>query len=112
MSDIDRVGAEMQKHIFDFILPLQTSKEINVDTFEKIDQLSRELATLLKGNEMLPRKWLYELDIAAGILEAETAYAKDPKLIAQMASKLRETFGVIICGECHDDRQSGVMRIV
>jgi hypothetical protein len=111
MSDVDRVGAEMKRNIFDFVSHLQTTKEIKLDAFEKIDQSSRELTKLLKGSEMLPRKWLYELDMAAGILEAEAPYAEDAKLIEEMASKLRMTFGIIICGECHNDRKPGVMRI-
>lgn len=111
MSDLAQLGAEIEAGVFSLITPLQTTKILDHAAFEKIDQASRRLAAALKGHEMLPRKPLHQLEMAASILEAEAPYANEPELLAQMATKLRYTFALILTGECHDDRKPGVMRI-
>lgn len=111
MSEIERVGGEMCRHIFDFLLPLQTSKEINEDVFEKLDQSSREWARLLKGSQAIPRAPFKELYSAARVLVAEAPYSKNADLIQEMASKLHMTADLIVWGQCHEDRQPGVPQV-
>ena len=111
MGDIDRVAGEMCRNIFDFLLPLQTTKEIRVDSFEKADQSAREFARLLKGSQSIPRLPFKELYSAARALEAEAPYSGNPDLVLGMAAKLHMTADLIVWGECHEDRQPGVPRV-
>jgi hypothetical protein len=111
MSDVGRLSEELYQHFFDLIVPLQTTKEINDTAFQAADQIGKELARLLKGQELLPRKLLYDLDMAAGILENEARHATDPDKVMAMARAVQMTYGLILCGECHDDRKPGVPRV-
>jgi hypothetical protein len=111
LSEIDRVGEEMCRHIFEFLLPLQTTKELNEERFELIDQSSRLFAKLLKGSAFIPRTHFKELYSAARTLEAEAPYARDPAAVNGMANKLHMTADLIVWGECHEDRVPGKPRI-
>lgn len=111
MTELEQLGIEIERSVFSLITPLQAEKKANAEVFQKLDQLSRQLAVLLKGSDMLPRKPLQQIEMAAGILENEAPYAKNPEVLAEMATALRYTFALILRGECHDDRKPGVMRI-
>ena len=111
MTELERIGIEIEKGVFSLITPLQAERIANRAAFEKVDQLSRQLAVMLKGSDLLPRKPLQQIEMAAGILENEAPYAKSPEVLAEMATALRYTFALILLGECHDDRKPGVMRI-
>ncbi|MEI8326615.1 MAG: hypothetical protein WCH44_14855 [Betaproteobacteria bacterium] len=111
MSEIDQVAHEIERSTFELIVPLQTTKEIKQDAFVALDKAARDLARLLKGSELIPRKILANLDMAAGILEAEAPYSRDQALVLEMSRKLRLSFGLILGGECQEDRQPGAPRV-
>jgi hypothetical protein len=111
MSQVEQVGKELCRHIVEFLLPLQTTREIKTDVFEKVDQTSREFARLLKGSEVIPRIPFKELYSAARVLEAEAQYSGNPDLVGEMAAKLHMTADLIVWGECHEDRRPGIPRI-
>jgi hypothetical protein len=111
MSDIDQLSAEIIKNIFDVLMPLQTTKELNVRAFEFLDSSANKLAQLLRGSTQLPREIINELYTAAKALQNEAPYAKDPALVQQWCSKLYMTFDLILLGESHDDRKPGVPRV-
>jgi hypothetical protein len=111
MSELDKVGSELKRHIFDLIVPLQTTKDVRVEAFNAADAAGRELTRLLKGHEMLPKTILFELDRAAGILENEAPYSRDEQKVLAMSHAFRLTFGLILLGESHDDRKPGVPRV-
>lgn len=111
MSEINQVSEDMRRHIFDFLMPLQTTREIKEEVFEELDKSSRELARLLKGSEQLPRAVLDELYMAAKTLVNEAPHSPMPDLVQQMAVKLYMTFDLILGGECHEDRQAGIPRV-
>lgn len=112
MSEVDRVSEEMCRHIYDFLLPLQTTKELHIERFELLDQSSRLFAKFLKGLDSIPRQYFKELYSAARALEAEAPYSKDPAAVSAMANKLHMTADLIVWGECHDDRVPGKPRAI
>ncbi|OGB09864.1 MAG: hypothetical protein A3E23_12465 [Burkholderiales bacterium RIFCSPHIGHO2_12_FULL_65_48] len=107
-GEIEHIGKNMGEQIVELISALQSTKEIKEDVFEKLDQSSRELARLLKGSEMLPRKLFKDLYSAARVLIAKAPYSKNPDLVQSMGAKLHMTADLIIWGQCHEDRQPGV----
>lgn len=111
MSDLQRVGEQMCRQIQDFVIPLQTEKDIREHAFEMLDKTSRQWAFLLKGSQAIPRAPFKELYSAARVLEAEAPYTGNPSLVLQMASALHMTADLIIWGECHEDRVPGVPRV-
>jgi hypothetical protein len=111
MNEFDQIGDELERHIFELILPLQTTKEIKEAAFNAADEAGRTLARLLKGHEMLPRKIIYALDMAAGTLENEAPYSHDEQKVLAMSRAFRFTFGLILLGESHEDRKPGVARV-
>jgi hypothetical protein len=112
MSELERVSAELRKAIFEVRMPLQTTKELNVAGFERLERCANELAHLLRGSEHLPRKIVNDLYSTAKAMENEAPYAQDQALVSQWASKLYMTFDLILLGESHDDYKSGVPRAI
>jgi hypothetical protein len=110
-SDIERTGAEMRTCLGELVNYAQEVKEVPEAIFAKADHVSRELARLLKGHEMLPQKFLQNLHMTAGILENEAPYCKNQQKVKEMAMQLQDTLGLILWGECHDDYKPGIPRI-
>ncbi|WP_457447618.1 hypothetical protein [Roseateles sp. P5_E4] len=110
MSSIEDVAAELRSSGAELVTALQTTREIKQQAFERLDQASRELARLLKGADQLPRQIVNDLYLTAKILENEAPYSKDNARVGQMASALYMTFDLILLGESHEDRRSGVPR--
>lgn len=102
-DEIEHAADELQRHIFDLIVPLQTAKVIDAQAFDLAEDAARNLARLLKGSAMLPRKSLHLLDMATQSLEAAALFAKDSAFVQQMALTLKGTLTLIIWGECHED---------
>ncbi len=112
MTELERVSAELRKAIFDVRMPLQTTKELNVSGFDRLERSAAELAELLRGSQQLPREIVNDLYMAAKAMENETPYAKDQALVSQWASKLYMTFDLILLGEAHRDYKPGVPRVL
>jgi hypothetical protein len=111
MTELEQVSAELRKAIFEVRMPLQTTKELNISGFDRLQRSAAELARLLRGSQQLPREIVNELYLTAKAMENEAPYAKDQALVAQWASDLYMTFDLILLGESHDDRQPGVPRV-
>ena len=109
--NIEGVAAELRSSGAEFVMALQTTKEIKREAFERLDKASRELARLLKGAEQLPREIVNDLYITAKILENEAPYSKDSALVSQMAGTLFMTFDIILLGESHEDYPPGTPRV-
>lgn len=112
MNNIEDVAAELRSSGAELVMALQSTKEIKRQAFERLDNASRELATLLRGSEQLPRQIVNDLYITAKILENEAPYSKDHELVSHMARELYMTFDIILLGESHEDYRSGVPRAV
>ncbi|WP_218008509.1 hypothetical protein, partial [Janthinobacterium agaricidamnosum] len=71
------------------------------------------LARLLKNSELISKSLLNELHTAAKILRAEAPFVKGKSAtLVKMAEQLELTFDLILRGECHNDRISGVPRVI
>lgn len=103
---------ELKRHLDDVVNGVQEAKEVRAVAYEQFELLSKELTTMLKGRELLPRRALLMLDMAANTLENEASYAKEPARVTAMANAVRMTLGLILLGEAHDGRKPGVPRIL
>lgn len=111
MIAIEQLADQIRVSSIDLVSALQTGQGLREEAFGRLDAASRELARQLKGSDILPRKLINELYMTAKILENEAPYAKDRQRVSDMASVLFMTFDLILLGESHEDRQSGVPRI-
>ncbi len=111
MNGVESVAAELRSSGAELVMALQSTKEIKQQAFDRLDKASRELATVLRGAELLPRQIVNDLYITAKILENEAPYSKDEELVHQMAYTLYETFDIILLGESHDDYRPGIPRV-
>jgi hypothetical protein len=103
---------ELKRHLADVVNGVQEAKEVRTAAYEQVELLSKELTAMLKGRELLPRRTLLVLDMAANTLENEAPYAKQPARVTAMADAIRKTLGLVLRGEAHEDRKPGVPRIV
>jgi len=112
MRDVGAIGSELRKAIFEFILPLQTTRIVDREAFDRLDQSARSLAVVLKGNDLLPRALLNDLHVAGRVIRREAPYIKgESRNLEEMADRLEMTFDLILLGESHEDRTPGVPRI-
>jgi len=74
IEEIRPVFEQLEHHMFDVVNGVQDAKEIRRSAFERTEQLSKQLAALLKGQELLPRYILQQLSHAATILQNEASY--------------------------------------
>lgn len=115
IEEIRPVFEQLERHMFDVVNGVQDGKEIRRSAFERIEQLSKHLTALLKGQELLPRYILLQLSQAASILQNEASYmptTADKQEALRMANAIQVTLDLILRGECHDDRRPGIPRIV
>ena len=103
MNEIESLSKRLQASIFELVEPIQATKEINHEAFNRADEVGRELTRLLKGHELLPRSVLYSLDMAVGVLLSEAEYCRDKEDVLTVARTLRLTYGLLLCGEAHDE---------
>lgn len=103
MNEIEDLSKKLQAYIFELVEPIQATKKINHEAFNRADEVGRELTRLLKGQELLPRSALYSLDMAVGVLLNEAEYCRDKEEVLAVAKGLRLTYGLLLCGEAHDE---------
>lgn len=113
MMDINSIGEKLSKNIGEFLVSIQTTRAVNRDAFEVIDQSAQQLARALKGVDLVPKALLNELHVTAKVLRAEAPYIKaGSPTLEEMANRIEMTFDLILRGECHDDRKPGVPRVI
>jgi hypothetical protein len=115
IEEIGQVFEQLARHMFDVVNGVQDGKEIRKAAFERTEQLSKQLTTLLKGHELLPRHILLQLNQAGNVLQNEASYmptAADQQEALRMANAIQLTSYLILKGESHDDRQPGIPRII
>lgn len=114
LYEVHRKFEELQPYLFDVVNGVQDGKEIRCAAWEQVERLTRELAILIKGHELIPRYVLFRLNSAACVLEAEAPYMRtldDQQQALAMSHAVQYAFSLILYGECHGDRQPGVPRI-
>ena len=115
IEEIRPVFEQLERHMFDVVNGVQDGKEIRRCAFKQTEQLSKQLTSLLKGQELLPRYILLQLSQAANILQNEASYmptTADKQEAFRMANAIQVTLNLILRGECHDDRRPGIPRII
>lgn len=114
LYEVHKKFEELQPHLYDVVNGVQDGKEIRLAALDKVERLSRELTALVKGHELVPRYVLQSLNQAAGILESTAPYmptVADQQKALAISHAVQWTFSLILLGECHEDRESGVARI-
>ena len=115
IEEIRPVFEQLERHMFDVVNGVQDGKEIRRSAFERTEQISKQLTALLKGQELLPRYILLQLSQAATILQNEAPYmptTADKQEALRMGNAIRLTLDTILRGECHDERRTGIPRII
>jgi len=96
-----------------FIVDLQSSGYLNETEFSRVDLLTRELATLWKGQAMLPKQTLHTIQAVIKALKAEAPHLSERSdNVLAKARAIELTFDLILLGEDHSDRVPGTPRII
>ncbi|MFT4625597.1 MAG: hypothetical protein ACI8PZ_004265 [Myxococcota bacterium] len=111
MTTTSNLAALLRNDITDFVVPLQTTGTVDVSIAERLVRHASALAVALKGDEHLPRSVLNEIYVTAQIIRREADHCKAPGLV-ELAGKLEMVFALILRGECLEDRQPGVPRVM
>jgi len=105
--------ASLQKAVTDFLVPLQNSRVVKRDAFDKLLLVSHECARQLKGTETVSKVLLNELYVTFQIIQREAPYLKhEEAILYQMANKLEFIFALMLRNETEGDRVPGVPRIL
>ena len=104
---------DYQKELGKFLLQIQTNKGFDHDAMGRLEKIGRELAKLLKHQDMIPKVILREMRAAIKILRAEAPYMpNEQRVMLDLADRMEMTFDLILLSEDHEDRQPGVPRVV
>lgn len=101
--EIDYAASNYRRYIFDVVNGVQEAREIREKAFTESEYWARELTRLLKGHEQVPKKHLYAIYSAAGILENEAPNSKHERRVMEIVSAIRLTFAMILTDSCHDE---------
>lgn len=95
------------------LLPIQTKWVLDPEAFASLHANAKELARLLKGQDLVPKDILHSLNSTVKVLRAEAPYmGTQAERLVKMADDLAYTFDLILADESHEDRSPGVPRII
>lgn len=107
------IGKDLREAISQFIVPLQTSRVVAREAFDKLNQSARLLASTLKDIDSVSKSLLNELYVTFKVIRTEAQFIKEESAnLEKMADQIEMTFDLILRGESCDDRKPGVARIV
>ena len=107
------IEAELKEAITDFLVPLQTTRVIKQDAFERLHSSAKEICRQLKGNQLVPKSLLNEIYVTALVIKTEQSHFEDrAALLEEMSHQLEMCFILILKDESPEDRQPGVPRII
>ncbi len=96
---INEISIELDSLVTELLVPLRASKTLNMEALNKLNILLDELADLLSGAEMVPRKLTGSLWMIFTSMLTEAEYAKNRDEIEIQAwgvqDKLRKIFGPV-----------------
>ena len=102
-----------QKELGKFLLQIQNNKSFDHDAMGRLEKIGRELAKLLKHQDMIPKVILREMRSAIKILRAEAPYMpSEQRVMLDLADRIEMTFDLILLGEDYEDRLPGVPRVI
>lgn len=101
MSDqIEKAAASFRKAISNAIVPLQTVRTVKADEFARLEKSAAELATLLKGRDLVSKSLLNEYFVSAQILRNEAPHCGgDRARIEGIAQRIEYYLGLILKDE-------------
>lgn len=111
MRTIDEIESDLKRGITEAVVPLQTTREVDAAGLERLVAWAHEGATVLKGQQQLPRSFLNELYAVSHVIRAEGQHHRDAR-VRELADRLEMAFALILRGEAPGDRRPGVPRIV
>ena len=111
MKSVQEIEEELKLKITQAVVPIQTKRPVDATLVRGLVTTAGELATTLKGRDMMPRTVLNELYVLIQILRAEAPHG-DTDLLNGTADQLEHTFALILRGETPADRHPGVPRVV
>ena len=112
MGELQTMEAELREGILQFLLPLQTTRELNRAAFQKVEQSASRLASTLKGVDLVSKGLLKQLYSTFRVMRAEAPYIRGhEKELVEMSDRLQLLFDLIIWNEAPEDRKPGVPRI-
>ena len=111
MKSVQEIEEELKLKITQAVVPIQTKRPVDATLVRGLVTTAGELATTLKGRDMMPRTVLNELYVLIQILRAEAPHG-EADLLNGTADQLEHTFALILRGETPADRHPGVPRVV
>lgn len=112
-DSIERAAASFREAITRSIVPLQTTREVKVDEFARLEEVAAELAALLKGHELVSKSLLKEFRMSARVLRNEAPYfAAERAKIDSLAQKFEYYLDLILMDEAPGQRVPGVPRVI
>ena len=112
-SEIEHLDAALREAISKSFIPLQTTRVIKREAFDKLNSIAKKLAKALKSHAFISKSLLYEIYGSIGILRNEAPYFKIEKdFLEEVANQLELTLGLILIDESHEDRIPGKPRII
>ncbi|GAA5121239.1 hypothetical protein JIN84_00445 [Luteolibacter yonseiensis] len=117
MKNVDDIisitGPRIRDAVSNFLIPLQTTRVVGREAFGELHSCVKELAKQLKGHDLVPKSLLNEIYGTMQTLRNEAPYFKgETSTLEDMANQLEMSLGLILIGESHEDRASGVPRII
>ncbi|HWG87181.1 MAG TPA: hypothetical protein VN679_05315 [Candidatus Acidoferrales bacterium] len=113
MKDLLQVSADMSQRVTGFLIPLQTTRRIDLDSLEAILDSAKSASELLKECEQVPKALMKDLRILSKALRAEAPHFGDNASILQKAAdRLDYLFDLILWSESPMDMKPGVPRFV
>jgi hypothetical protein len=117
MTDLNDIisifGPRLDEAANKFFFPLQTTRVLNREAFEDLENMVRQLSKELKNHNLVPKSLLNKIYSSMQILRNEAPYFKgETTTLENMANQLETSLGLILIGETRDDRTPGVPRIL
>lgn len=107
------IGNALREAITDLLVPIQTTKRINLAAFDRLHEEALRLVRAYKGIDDVSKSLLRELLGTYSILRNEAPYfGKDKQTLEDMATKVEACFRLILADEVPEDRQPGVPRFI
>jgi len=111
MRTIDEIEENFRRGITATVVPLQTTRYVDVPGLAQLVAWATEASVVLKGRPHLPRTFLNELYILSHVIRVEGEHNRDPQ-VREVADQLEMLFALILRGEVPGDRQAGVPRVL
>jgi hypothetical protein len=99
--ETDHAADEYVRHIYDVVNGVQELREIREQAFNQSEPWGRELTRLLSDQGNVPKRPLFAIFQAAGILESEAAgmEGSQQKRVLEIVDAIRLTFRHILTGQ-------------